>query len=398
MPRSEDVLSIFLASPSDVTEERSRAADVVFEWNRAWSRNLGLRLELLRWEDDAYPDAGEDAQDVINHQIPNDWDLFVGVMWARFGTPTSRAGSGTEEEFDRALDRYRSKPTSVGLLFYFKDAPIAPSKIDIAQFQRVQSFQGSVRNSGVLTWDFSDAEQFEKLLSLHITKHVQEWKKAQANIADMPKEAAMNLIDGDTSALQAAAASEATAEDDSGYLDLLERLTELSADMSQILTRLTEAQQSLTENSIRGREELDQLQSNPENFSPKKVRASIARVADEMLKFTGTVKTEIPNMRSTFDSVVSTLVKLVTITSELYPDQLDSAKVATQSLRENVIAARQTTEGLKDSTERLPRMTKELNLAKRRQVAALAALVSEYENGERLLAESLAVIDDLTRK
>ncbi|MBX9961027.1 MAG: hypothetical protein K2Y15_12900, partial [Burkholderiaceae bacterium] len=332
----------------------------------------------------------------------NDWDLFVGIMWARFGTPTSRAGSGTEEEFGRAIDRYRSKPASVGLLFYFKDAPIAPSKIDIAQLQRVQDFQRTVRNSGVLTWEFSDAEQFEKLLSLHITKHVQEWKKAHANIA-MSQEAAIKLIDGDASVLQTALASETTAseaiaEDDSGYLDLLEKLSELSADMSQILTRLTEAQQSLTENSIRGREELDQLQANPANFSPKKARASIARVADEMLKFTGTVKTEIPNMRSTFDSVVSTLIKLVTITSELYPDQLDSAKVATQSLRENVIAARQTTEGLKDSTERLPRMTKELNLAKRRQVAALAALISEYENGERLLAESLAVIDDLTRK
>lgn len=80
MPRSEEVLSIFLASPSDVTEERSRAADVVFEWNRAWSRNLGMRLELLRWEDDAYPDIGEDAQDVINHQIPNDWLMSREVV------------------------------------------------------------------------------------------------------------------------------------------------------------------------------------------------------------------------------------------------------------------------------------------------------------------------------
>src|SRR6185436_17075253 len=128
MPRSEEVLSIFLASPGDVEDERSRFADVIVEWNRAWSRNLGLRLELIRWEDDAYPSIGDDAQDVINGQLPQDYDLFVGIMWSRFGTPTGRAGSGTQEEFDRALERLRLAPKSLSILFYFKDAPVAPSK------------------------------------------------------------------------------------------------------------------------------------------------------------------------------------------------------------------------------------------------------------------------------
>ena len=96
MSRTESVLAIFLASPSDVMDERNLFQEIVAEWNQTWARNLGLRLELLRWEQDAYPGAGTDSQDVINHQIPEDYDLFIGLMWSRFGTPTARAGSGCD--------------------------------------------------------------------------------------------------------------------------------------------------------------------------------------------------------------------------------------------------------------------------------------------------------------
>ncbi|PYL26201.1 MAG: hypothetical protein DMF37_02915 [Verrucomicrobia bacterium] len=44
---------------------------------------------------------GADAQDVINHQLA-EYDIFLGIMSCRFGSPTKRAHSGTEEEFNRA--------------------------------------------------------------------------------------------------------------------------------------------------------------------------------------------------------------------------------------------------------------------------------------------------------
>jgi len=36
------------------------------------------------------------------------------------------------------------------------------------------------------------------------------------------------------------------------------------------------------------------------------------------------------------------------------------------------------------------------NVAKRKQVAALSALISEFENGERLLAEALIIVEGLS--
>ena len=75
MVRQEHVLSVFVASPSDVEAERGKLEDVIRELNLTWSRELSIRLDLVRWETHAYPGFGSDAQAVINEQIPDDYDL-----------------------------------------------------------------------------------------------------------------------------------------------------------------------------------------------------------------------------------------------------------------------------------------------------------------------------------
>ena len=150
MARQEHVLSVFVASPGDVEAERGKLEDVIRELNHTWSRELGIRLDLVRWETHAYPSFGIDAQDVINEQIPDDYDLFVGIMWCRYGTPTGRAGSGTVEEFERAKARYDADKNSVQLMVYFKDEPIPPSQLDPAQLAKVNAFRASLGDQGGL--------------------------------------------------------------------------------------------------------------------------------------------------------------------------------------------------------------------------------------------------------
>ena len=124
MPRQETILSVFVASPSDVDEERNRLEEVIRDLNTAWAKELAIRLELVRWETHAYPSFGDDAQAVINEQIPDDCDLFVGLMWYRFGTPTGRAGSGTVEEFNRAKERFDANPDDLQIcLLYTSPSP-----------------------------------------------------------------------------------------------------------------------------------------------------------------------------------------------------------------------------------------------------------------------------------
>src|SRR5947209_12480345 len=94
-------LRVFLASPGDVNKERKQAREVVEEINRTIAAARGVLIETVGWETHAYPSYGRDAQSLVNEQIANmdKFDLFVGIMWKRFGRPTPRAESGTEEEF-----------------------------------------------------------------------------------------------------------------------------------------------------------------------------------------------------------------------------------------------------------------------------------------------------------
>jgi hypothetical protein len=90
------VVRIFVSSPADVHLERSILSDVVAAINTTQSGDYGVRFELHRWESDVVPQIGPGAQAVVTAQTPN-YDVYLGIMWGRFGTPTRTHGSGTEE-------------------------------------------------------------------------------------------------------------------------------------------------------------------------------------------------------------------------------------------------------------------------------------------------------------
>ena len=97
---------------------------VIEETNRTVAPTLGLRIEIVRWETHSFPAYGGDPQTIINSQIAemDEYDLFVGVLWNRMGTPTPRATSGTEEEFRRAVEALQrhGRPQ---IMLYFSQAP-----------------------------------------------------------------------------------------------------------------------------------------------------------------------------------------------------------------------------------------------------------------------------------
>ena len=175
MPRAETVLSVFVASPDDVAEERNRLEDVIRELNKTWSRSLGVRLDLIRWETEVSPGFGADPQAVINAQIPQDYDLFIGLMWYRFGTPTGRSDSGTFEEFMRAKERRDADPDKLQLMIYFKDAPVPPSKIDPGQIEKIFNFRKNLGKAGCLYGSFMSVDEFEKLVRGHMSRYIQKW-------------------------------------------------------------------------------------------------------------------------------------------------------------------------------------------------------------------------------
>jgi hypothetical protein len=165
------LVRVFLASPSDVADERKAVRRVCEETNLNVGDTYRMRFEVVGWETHVPPGAGEPQKLILQYiDIPT-MDLFVGIMAARFGMPTAKARAGTEEEYLEARGSYLKTQTP-DIWFYFRsDARPGPGDEDQAKL--VREFKEQVRRDKHLTRDYSDAAQFER----DFRGHLYHWLK-----------------------------------------------------------------------------------------------------------------------------------------------------------------------------------------------------------------------------
>jgi Domain of unknown function (DUF4062) len=119
-------INLFLASPGDLGEERRCAKRAVEEVNLSVGRQINWRVELFGWED-TMPGFYR-PQSRINEDVDR-CDLFVGMLWKRWGQPPgdSNYQSGFEEEFERAKERRNREGRPEIWLFGLHPVPKTPS-------------------------------------------------------------------------------------------------------------------------------------------------------------------------------------------------------------------------------------------------------------------------------
>lgn len=164
MAYTATVLSVMIASPGDVTEERNLIRDIIHEWNDINSKATKCVLLPVGWETHTAPDLGGRAQEIINKSVEH-CDLLVGVFWTRLGTPTGDFESGTVEEIKRHISEGKRA------MVYFSTAPVAPQSIDPTQYAALGEFkqwclgQGLVESYDNIS-DFSD--KFRRHLQMKV--------------------------------------------------------------------------------------------------------------------------------------------------------------------------------------------------------------------------------------
>ncbi len=159
------IVRIFLSSPSDVTAEQEVVVSLANEINDVvafLAPELDLRLEVLRFQKEVYPDLGR-PQDVIDRQIPQDFDIHLGIMWMRCGTPTATERSGTIHEFRQAMKRREATGRPI-IMFYFSDErpPALPRTLEeLDQLREVLKFREELQRVG-LTVAYPDRASFRE--------------------------------------------------------------------------------------------------------------------------------------------------------------------------------------------------------------------------------------------
>jgi hypothetical protein len=214
-------VTVFISSPSDVDAERKVVEKVIFELNKFLLKTYKVQLDVISLDTTIVPGIGSDPQNVINSQVRE--GLYIGLLGARFGTPTLRAGSGTEDEFDRAYQRFLESTESVRLLFYFKDSLEGGLQdIDLEQLKRVQEFRTRIGNTkGVLHASFSSQDELLDKTKNHIFNlfadqwSVNKWKRQ--SIESLPTKAAFSDLEDQAAKLD----PEVNEEHELGVLDYL---------------------------------------------------------------------------------------------------------------------------------------------------------------------------------
>jgi hypothetical protein len=161
MPQQGLVFRVLIASPGDCADERKVVRDGVHRWNASHSLATHAILEPVSWETHARPDVGDRPQAIINQQLVDTCDLLVGTFWTRLGTHTGEAESGTAEEIERL--RGNGRP----VLLYFSSAPVAPERLDPAQYQSLKDYKAKLQPKA-LYFGYESLEQLQRLFQDHL--------------------------------------------------------------------------------------------------------------------------------------------------------------------------------------------------------------------------------------
>lgn len=192
----EDIkeIKVFLSCPGDLKDFLPVVDKFLNYENIDLIKNHNIRLELKHWKKNIYPGKGAPrVQDSINEQLVLSCDIYVGILWTRFGMPPGvrldgkKYGSGTEEEFFAALDLDKE------LWFFFCDIPINPSKIEPEQLKKVIEFKKRLQEQHILYIDFEKIEELERKLKFNLSEWI--YKQNQIPKEDVAQDTHMPTIE-----------------------------------------------------------------------------------------------------------------------------------------------------------------------------------------------------------
>lgn len=384
-------LFVFVSSPSDMAAERRIVESVIAELNPFLKDNHNVVLTPLNWEQDVVPGIGSDSQSVISSQMTGKYDIYLGLLGSRFGTETTRAGSGTEVEFDDAYNRYGGDPKSVRVLVYFKTGTDELFRIDLKQLEKVLAFREKLKKSGVLFFDFTNQDALLRLLKNNLRQLISEqfegdhWKVlTPLPLRPLHEIVASTALGGIVSSAatveaisEAVCENEEIQEDSSGILDAMLSAQVAMETVITSLSNLTKLSSDLTEKTTA------RTQGFSHALGVKGMNAVLDGVADDLDTFTKEMKNETLSLKGSLAESITSFHTAVSLflTDRGDPSQVVSAPDALHAMASSMQEARGGIENLREILKSLPRFTVRFNKAKRsaeRILADLSATITVF--------------------
>ena len=170
MPREGvTIYDLLLSCPGDVIDLIDIVKECIEDFNRVHGKANNVKIELKHWSTDAYPQSGDSAQELLNKQFINDCDACIALFGHRFGSPTDKFESGTEQEIEEMIASGKQ------VFMYFIERDVNINSIDLEQLTKVRNFKDkySAESKGIY-WGIKDDIEFRRLLSNHLSLYFLE--------------------------------------------------------------------------------------------------------------------------------------------------------------------------------------------------------------------------------
>ena len=383
MLQTRKIIRIFVSSPDDMRHEREQLGKIVQSVNRSWGHVFKSQFELIRWETHGVPGFGQDAQDLLNKELPDDFEVYIGLMWARFGTPTGRAGSGTEEEFCSAYARFKEDPTSVRIMFYFKETQIPLEDIDPDQLGRVRKFRVSLEEKGGLLGTFKTDAEFQSLINEHLAHVIVKFEDQPSPEAETNSNHHNDRVDNN---------------EEMGIIEYWEiwdeTIEKLAAVTNKIAKYTNDHGRQLREHT---RETLSAIDEHkPDNVPRKKAKALIAKAANTINVYGDRISENSSEFDAHLREAASSaehLIRLETSSDYRNIEGLKDTLYVLTGLYDSIVEAKNSLKSFQLATDEIPPMTRELNRAKKKTVTILQQILDSMNAGELIFGNAITTLE-----
>ncbi|MEM1132841.1 MAG: hypothetical protein AAGH53_07890 [Pseudomonadota bacterium] len=372
------VIRIFLSFPSDLEAEQERCKQLVSEWNAINGYRLGRYIELLTWKDVVAPQFSDRPQNVINKSIGEDYDWYIGMMWGRFGAPTGTHDSGTAEEFDNALSKYRAG-SLLNLSFLFKTTAIPINNIDTEQIEKINNFKKILSEKGGLYGEFDSMEQFEitfrKILNEIESVKLEEWALEHTSELDSPNNTSNEGCVGNNENL-----SDLSLDSDIGLFEIAEKLQDLLREPTEFLNEWGEVTNNTSEEIISISDSINRAVSvEPDN--QKLIRSLIDKTCSVMDKASEFSENNVHRYSNNSEEIGYLTIMLSDIIGDFSGDGEDKNIIisAIQSNLNSMFDFKNSVLSLNKTIMELPRLTTRFNKSRKRQVSINDEIAREID-------------------
>ena len=360
-------------------------------------------LRVVGWPDDVRPGVNVDLQAEINKQFGAEFDIYLGILGTRFGTPTQKAGSGTEEEFEQGLKRLRADSCSLRVLFYFKTGPVDPFNLEMDQLQKVKDFRAGLHSRGVLYQDFRNTADFVQMVKIHLESLVSdEWKNGkwlpiQGLDEDSPQQMTTTVTpfsqdshsEDETGATDAFVDSSDNGDwEDLGLLDYVASFNEETSAMNLTMARISENTARVGDEMRARTAESEVLQSRHKEVKHvggsreqqeyvANVRGIVDSAAHNLNDFVQAMIPSVEEYRTHSRAMFSNLRNGLQAHSELGNPTDENIPQALEDLICTLTSTQDSTASFQASIDSVPALTGKFKRAKRKAAAILGEFIAE---------------------